>query len=148
MINPIIWDRWSGSLQYSWGDGTICTLPSNPATSPYIPARGDEFWQSCVGESIFNLNFYSEHICAFLVLQSHITESSRGPERRLGRKQDLQDTRPDVLFAPAQIATGHRRPGPKALDSSRKVRGGACDPQYAFHDQDTREVEVDLASPP
>ena len=27
-----------------------CTLPSNSATSPYIPARGNEFWQSRAGE--------------------------------------------------------------------------------------------------
>ena len=55
-----------------------------------------------------------------LVLQSHIIGSGRGPERSLGRKQDLQDTRPDALFAPALIATGHRRPGPKGAGSSRQ----------------------------
>jgi hypothetical protein len=31
------------------GAEQICTLPSNPATSPFIPARGNRFWQSCVG---------------------------------------------------------------------------------------------------
>ena len=50
-----------------------------------------------------------------LVLQSHITGSSRGSERSLGRKQDLQDARPDALFAPALVATGHRGPGSETL---------------------------------
>jgi hypothetical protein len=31
-----------------------CTLPSNLATLPFISARGDEFWPSCVGEPIFS----------------------------------------------------------------------------------------------
>lgn len=72
---------------------------------------------------------------SYLVLQSHITESSRGPERSLGRKQDLQDARPDALFAPALLATGHRRPGPKVLGQFTPGRAGSGDPQHACDDQ-------------
>jgi hypothetical protein len=70
-----------------------------------------------------------------LVLQSHITESSRGPERNLRWEQDLQDTSPDALFAPALLTTGHGRPGPKAFGQFAPGRAGARDPEHAFHHQ-------------
>jgi len=87
------------------------------------------------GVCVQHLTFPSQMASDPLVLQSHITESSRGPERSLGRKQDLQDARPDALFAPALIATGHRRPGPKVLGQFTPGRAGSGDPQHAFDDQ-------------
>jgi hypothetical protein len=41
-----------------------------------------------------------------LVLQSHLKGSSRGQERSLRRKQDVQNAYPQTLFQPALIATG------------------------------------------
>ena len=72
---------------------------------------------------------------ASLVLQSHLEGSSRGQEQSLRRKQYLQDASPQALFYPALIATGHRRPRPKALGQFAPTRTGPGHPQHAFYDQ-------------
>ena len=72
---------------------------------------------------------------ASLVLQSHLKSSSRGQERRIRRKQDMQDVCPQTLFEPALIATGHRRPRSKALRQLAPGRSGPCDPEHTFHDE-------------
>ena len=70
-----------------------------------------------------------------LVLQSHLKGSSGGQERRLRRKQDLQDACPQTLFEPALIAAGHRRPRSKARGQFPPGGTGPCDPEHGFHDE-------------
>ncbi len=50
-------------------------------------------------------------------------------------EQDLEDALPNPLFAPALIATGHRRPRPEALGQFAPRRAGAYHPEHAFHHQ-------------
>ena len=50
-------------------------------------------------------------------------------------EQDLEDALPNPLFAPALIATGHRRPRPEALGQFAPRRAGASHPEHAFHHQ-------------
>ena len=70
-----------------------------------------------------------------LVLQRHLKSSSRGNDGNRWPLQDLQDTSPSSLFAPALIATDYRLPGPEALGKVSPGRAGPDDPHNALHNQ-------------
>ena len=63
-----------------------------------------------------------------LVLQPQLQGSSGRQKRRLRRKHDLQDTRPQALFPPALVTAGHRRPRSEALGQFTPGRASAHNP--------------------